>query len=63
VALPLILLILPSLSLAKQARKGGGIFLTKVFRLISGQVTHQRRGAADRGEYRQAAGVAEPLMV
>jgi hypothetical protein len=23
---------------------------------ISGQATHQRRGAADRGEYRQAAG-------
>jgi hypothetical protein len=27
---------------------------------LDGQATHQRRGAAHRGEHRQAAGVVEP---
>jgi hypothetical protein len=32
--------------------------------ISAGQVAHERRGAADRGEYRQAAGaVARALML
>jgi hypothetical protein len=30
---------------------------------ISGEATHQRRGAADRGEYRQAAGVIADAVI
>ena len=42
----------------RRAKAGVGLFRRCARPAIGGQATHQRRGAADRGEYREAAGVA-----